>query len=181
MPDFTKWVKDWSKYKKADFMERQKLMDETVKSLENTYNLLTWAEPIVVKTKVKISAYSHLGKGFLVQNFNDITFFRFYHMGRGYALIPSGMANYQWLKAPPGMADLVMRETKNGREAIVSITMTSMKADPTPMPMGKRHYRLLMAEVSKIELWSQDRKNIIWDDQIGAQDRTRKKLLNLRQ
>lgn len=181
MPDFASWVKNWSKYKKADFMQRQALMDEKVKSLENTYRLMTWAEPIVIKTKVKISAYSHLGKGFFVQNFTDMTFFRFYHMGQGYAVIPNGMANYQWLKAPPGMADIVMRETQNGQEAVVTITMTSMKADPNPMAMGKRQYKLLMAEVSKIELWSRDRKNIIWDDQIGSSDRTRKKLLNLRQ
>lgn len=180
-PDFVGWVKDWSKYKKADFMERQKIMDEKVKSLENTYRLLTWAEPIVIKAKVQISAYSPLGKGFFVQNFTDMTFFRFYHMGQGYAVIPNGMANYQWLKAPPGMADIVMRETKNGTEAIVTITMTSMKADPEPMVMGNRKYKLLMAEVSKIELWSRDRKNIIWDDQIGSRDPTQRKLLNLRQ
>lgn len=181
MPRFENWVKDWPTYKKADFMEREKIMSDKVKELESTYGLLTWAEPIVIKTKVKISSYSHAGKGFLVQNFNEMTFFRFYHMGKGYAVIPGGMADYQWLKAPPGLSDIVMRETKNGHEAIVTITMTSTKADPSPMVMGRRYYRLLLADISKIELWSRDQKNIIWDNQIGSMDRTHKKLLNLRQ
>lgn len=180
-PDFEEWVKNWKKFKDADFAARQEIMTAKLAELNNAYNLITYAEPIVVKAKVKISGYSPMGRGFLVQNFNEMTFFTYSYMGKNYALIPSGMADYQWLKAPPTLADLVMRETKNGHEAIVTLTLISMKADPKPMVMGRRAYRLLLAEISKIEMWSRDGQNIIWDSQIGSADKTHKDVMNLRQ
>ncbi len=179
-PDFTGWVKKWKTYQDTELAERPALLENRVKEMTNTYNLMTPLEPIVVQSKIRISGYSPANQGFLVQNFNDVTFFNYNYMGKRYALIPGGMAKYQWLKAPANMADAIMRETENGFNGKVTLTLISMRADPKPLVMSGKSYNLLMADISKIELWSQDGKTLIWDSQIGESN-TRKELLNMRQ
>ncbi len=180
VPDFTGWTKKWDTYQKTDMAERPALLEKRVGEMTNTFNLMTPLEPIVVQSKIRISGYSPANQGFLVQNFNDVTFFNYNYMGKRYALIPGGMAKYQWLRAPANMADAIMRETENGFNGKVTLTLISMRADPKPLVMSGKSYNLLMADISKIELWSQDGKTLVWDSQIG-ESKGRKELLNMRQ
>ncbi|MCC7037747.1 MAG: hypothetical protein IT560_10645 [Alphaproteobacteria bacterium] len=179
MPDFTGWTKQWDTYQKTEMADRPALLESRVGEMTNTFNLMTPAEPIVVQSRIRLSGYSATNQGFLVQNFNDVTFFSYNYMGKRYALIPGGMAKYQWLKAPANMADAIMRETDNGASGKVTLTLISMRADPKPLEMNGKAYNLLMADISKIELWSKDGKTLVWDSQIG-ESKGRKDLLNLR-
>ena len=178
-PDFAGWTKQWDLYQKTDMADRPALLDKRVGEMTNTFNLMTPAEPIIVQSRIKLSGYSATNQGFLVQNFNDVTFFNYNYMGKRYALIPGGAAKYQWLKAPANMADAIMRETDNGAAGRVTLTLISMRADPKPLVMSGKPYNLLMADISKIELWSKDGKTLVWDSQIG-ESKGRKDLLNLR-
>lgn len=178
-PDFTGWTKQWDVYQKTDMADRPALLEKRVGEMTNTFNLMTPSEPIIVQSRIKLSGYSASNQGFLVQNFNDVTFFSYNYMGKRYALIPGGAAKYQWLKAPPNMADAIMRETDNGSAGRVTLTLISMRADPKPLVMNGKPYNLLMADISKIELWSKDGKTLVWDSQIG-ESKGRKDLLNLR-
>ena len=178
-PDFTGWTKQWDTYQKTDMAERPALLDKRVSEMTNTFNLMTPAEPIIVQSKIRLSGYSATNQGFLIQNFNDVTFFNYNYMGKRYALIPGGMAKYQWLKAPANMVDAIMRETDNGSAGKITMTLISMRADPKPLEMNGKPHNLLMADISKIELWSKDGKTLVWDSQIG-ESKGRKDLLNLR-
>lgn len=180
MPDFTSWTKQWDTYQKTEMADRPALLESRVNEMTNTFNLMTPAEPIVVQSRIRLSGYSPTNQGFLVQNFNDVTFFNYNYMGKRYALIPGGMAKYQWLKAPANMAEAIMRETDNGASGKVTLTLMSMRADPKPLEMNGKPYNLLMADISKIELWSKDGKTLVWDSQIG-ESKGRKELLNMRQ
>jgi len=180
-PDYEKLVGKWSKYQQANMVERGEMLDKYTPEMRDAYNLITPTEPIVVNVRVKISGYSPMQKGFFVQSFNDMTYFKFTYLGQRYMVIPSGTAEYQWLKSPQSLSDLIMSETKNGHEAELSITLISLKADPNPMIMDKIRYNLLLAEISKIEMWSKDGKSIIWDSTIGSSDRKRNELLNMHQ
>lgn len=180
-PDYEKMIGKWSRYQKANLMERSEMLEKYVPPMKEAYDLITPTEPIVANVRVKISGYSPSQKGFFVQSFNDMTFFKFMYMDQRYMVIPSGIAEYQWLKAPPGLADIVMRETKNGHDANLTLTLISLKVDPNPMIMDKLRYNLLLAEISKIELWSKDGKSIIWDSAMGSRDRKRNELLNMHQ
>ncbi|MDI1226162.1 MAG: hypothetical protein PSY14_00560 [bacterium] len=178
-PDFAGWTKQWDLYQKTDMADRPALLDKRVGEMTNTFNLMTPAEPIIVQSRIKLSTYSATNQGFFVQNFNDVTFFNYSYMGKRYALIPGGAAKYQWLKAPANMAEAIMRETDNGTAGKVTLTLISMRADPKPLVMNGTPYNLLMADISKIELWSKDGKTLVWDSQIG-ESKGRKDLLNLR-
>lgn len=178
-PDFTGWTKQWDVYQKTELADRPALLEKRVGEMNNTFNLMTPAEPIIVQSRIRLSGYSASNNGFLVQNFNDVTFFGYNYMGKRYALIPGGMAKFQWLKAPANMADAIMRETDNGKSGKVTLTLISMRADPKPLDMNGQPHNLLMADISKIELWSKDGKTLVWDSQIG-ETKARKDLLNMR-
>lgn len=178
-PDFGQWVAQSPKYQSAELYERANIMDSNVKQLRDTFDLLTVAEPIHVNVRAKISGYSPLGQGFLVQNFNDMTFFNYTYLGEHYALIPNGMAKYQWLKTPASLADSIMRETDNGQQVHMTLTLIPLAADGKDMEINNVKYHLIMADISKIQMWSKDGHEAIWDTEIADTDATKKQVLGL--
>ncbi|HYD18100.1 MAG TPA: hypothetical protein VEF76_06455 [Patescibacteria group bacterium] len=180
-PDFPGWTRAWTGYQKTDMAERPALLEKRIGEMQNTFDLMTPSEPIIIEAKIRLSGYSPVEKGFLVQGLSEGSFYPYTYMGKRYALIPGGIAKFQWLRAPASMAEAIMRETGNGHEGLVTLTLISMKADPKPLDMNGKQYNLLMADISKVELWSKDGKSLVWDSQIGESDRTRKELLIMRQ
>lgn len=180
-PDFTDWVMETPKYKKAELYERPDIVEKGKEELAKTYRLLSTNEPIILEVKMQISAYSPVGKGFLVKYFNDLTYYRYTYMGNRYALVPSGVMAYTWLKAPKSFAEEMMKETNNGHDAKLLLTLIPQSADRKPMILDGRPTRLMMAEVTKVELWSKDGQRVIWDDKMNAPTSTRSKLMYLYQ
>ncbi len=178
-PAFEDWVRSSPKYAKTELYDRPQYLKDEVDKMYDTYNLLTVTEPIVLDVNAKITAYSPLGKGFLVQNFNDMTYFNYTYMGQRYALIPNGVASYQWLKCPADLSDSIAREMSENQTVRLTMTLTPQGADPHPIQMDGRTYKLVMAEISKIELWSKDNSYIVWDTQFNSTDSKTKSLLNL--
>ncbi len=178
-PAFEQWVRSSPGYNKTEMYDRPQYLKDEVEKMYDTYNLLTVTEPIVLDVKAKITAYSPLGKGFLVQNFNDMTYFNYTYMGQRYALIPNGVASYQWLKCPPELADSITRQMGDDNTVRLTMTLTPQGADPNPIQMDGRTYKLVMAEISKIELWSKDNNYTVWDTQFNSTDVKAKTLLNL--
>ena len=179
-PGFEDWVRSSPKYAKIELYDRPQYLKDEVEKMYDTYNLLTVTEPIVLDVNAKITSYSPLGKGFLVQNFNDMTYFNYTYMGQRYALIPNGVASYQWLKCPPELAASIAREMNPDNNTVrLTLTLTPQGADPNPIQMDGRTYKLVMAEISKIELWSKDNSFVVWDTQFNSTDVKTKSLLNL--
>jgi len=180
-PDFAGWVMSTEQYKQAELYDRAKIVSLNVEKMQDTFSLLTVSEPIVLDVTATISGYSTMGHGFLVQNFNDMTYFNYTYMGDRYALVPNGMSKYQWLRSPEDLAPMIMRETDNGHNAVMTITLTPQAADAKPMLLDGANRKLIMGEVSKIELWSKDKSHVIWDTQIAETDAGKKQMLNLYQ
>lgn len=130
---------------------------------------------------MKITGYSPVGKGFLVQYFHDLTYYLYTYMGNRYALVPNGIMAYTWLKAPKSFTKEIMEETNNGRDAKLLLTLIPQTADPKPMMLNGKPTRLMMAEVTKVELWSKDGTRVIWDDKMNAPSSVRSRLMNLYQ
>lgn len=180
-PDFADWVRETPKFKKAELYEQPEILEKGKEELATTYRLLSTNEPIVLEVKMKLSGYSPVGKGFLVQYFNDLTYYQYNYMGNRYALVPKDLMAYTWLRAPKSFAAEIMQETNNGRDARLTLTLIPQTADPKPMVLNGKPTRLMMAEVTKVELWSKDGQRVIWDDKMNAPTSTRSKLMNLYQ
>lgn len=178
-PDFEDWVQRSPDYQAAELYQRPDIVLKNSKELKATYDLLTPTEPIVLIIKARISGYSPAGQGFLVQNFKNMSFFDYTYLGKRYALVPSGIDRYQWLKAVPEEVNEIMRETDNGRNATLVLSMIPSQADPKPIELNGKKYNLMMADISKIEMWSKDSSRIIWDDKMNAPASIRSQVLDL--
>lgn len=178
-PDFEQMARDTQEYKTASPVQAVAVVREKSKQFEQAYTLLTGADPVTVTPEVQISAYSPLGHGYLVQNFNDMTFFDFVYGGQHYALVPSHITDYRWLKDFPEDAKAIMRETQNGYHAHMVFVLTPTAADPKPMEMNGKQYRLIMADVTKAEMWSQDGKSVIWDSTMNDPGSMESRIMNL--
>jgi hypothetical protein len=179
MPDFALWALDTPEYIAAKATDRPKVEEKTVKNLTDIFNLMTVSEPIVLEVDAQISSYSAMGGGFLVQNFNDLTFFDYGYRDKRYALVPHGIVDYQWLHDIPEESQHIMQETQNGRHAHMVFTMVPLAADPTPMPLNGHTYRLIMADIQKIEMWSADGKSIVWDSTMNDPGSLKSRLMNM--
>lgn len=180
-PDFEKWIADTSVYRNAALHERVSLMTQKKSELQQVYSLITPAEPVIIDVPVKLTGYSQKKKGFLVPAFNDMTFFSYEYMGQRYALIPNKINEHAWLKSPPEFADAVMRETDNGHKGVITMTLLPLSADKKPMTYGGREYRLVMADISKMEIWSKDCTRTVWEGRPAKEKGKANKLINLYQ
>jgi hypothetical protein len=178
-PNFEDWVQRSPDYQQAELYQRPDIVIKSSKELKTTYDLLTPTEPIVLIIKARISGYSPAAKGFLVQNFRNMNYFDYTYLGKRYALVPNGIDRYQWLKAVPEEVNEIMRETDNGRSATLVLSLIPSQADPKPIELNGRKYSLMMADISKIEMWSKDSSHIIWDDKMNEPASVRSKVLDL--
>lgn len=178
-PDFEEWVQRSPDYQQAELYQRPDIVIKNSKELKTTYDLLTPTEPVVLIIKAHISGYSPAAHGFLVQNFRNMSFFDYTYLGKRYAVVPSGIDRYQILKAVPEEVNEIMRETDNGRNATLVLSMIPSQADPKPIELNGKKYNLMMADISKIEMWSKDTSHIIWDDKMNAPSSVRSQVLDL--
>ncbi len=178
-PDFEEWVRNTPDYVNAQLYDRPALVLKESKELKATYDLLTPTEPIVITIKAHISGYSPTAKGFLVSNFQKLTYFDYAYSGQRYALVPNGISNYQWLKAVPEEVDDIMKESDNGKNANLVLTLIPTQIDPKPMDLDGKKHSLMMADISKIEMWSKDGTHVVWDDKMEAPASVRSKVLDL--
>ncbi|MBI1214332.1 MAG: hypothetical protein GC185_00770 [Alphaproteobacteria bacterium] len=179
MPDFDAWARATPAYKNAPLVKKAEVETATGKDLLETFTLMTVSEPIVMTAEAQISAYSTMGNGFLMQNFNDMSFFDYEYDGERYALVPNGIVDYQWLHDLPSDNDNIMRETKNGYHAQMVFTLVPLRADPKPMEMGGVKYHLILADISKIEMWSADGSRVIWDSTMNDPTSVKSRLMNM--
>ncbi len=156
------------------------MLEKKSKELEETYNLLTMADPILVEMPVKLSGYNAMQKGFIIENFKPDTFFDFTYRDQNYALVPRALTEKQWVPVPPGEADAFLSLTKEGRDALAQITMTPRYADPqSPMEIeGKPHW-LMLGEIAGISIWTADGSRKLWQSEGGGPSTEPNKLLDL--
>jgi hypothetical protein len=178
-PDFEDWVRQTPDYNDAQLVDRPALVLKESKELKNTYDLMTPSEPITIVIKAHISGYSATEQGFLVTNFQKLTYFDYAYSGERYALVPNGISSYQWLKAVPEEVKEIMKESDNGKSANLVLSLVPTQIDPKPMALDGKKHKLMMADISKIEMWSKDGTHVIWDDKMNAPTSERSKVLDL--
>lgn len=180
-PDFEAWVESSPAFQNAALHERADMMQSKTAVMREVYDLLTPQEPIVIEIPATISGYSEQQRGFLVTSFNEMTFFNYVYMGQNYAVIPSQISQYLWLKAPPELAAPILRETDNGQNVRMLMTLIPVSADPKPLSMRGRDYHLVMTDISAVEIWAKDGTKTVWDSQFNHPASQQNRLLNLYQ
>lgn len=169
-PDFATWVQATPEYSAADAAGKMETLDKKSREFEETFNLLTMADPIRVEMPVRLSNYNAMQKGFIIENFAPDTFFGFSYLDQHYALVPRALTEKQWVPVPPDSADAFLSLTKEGKEALAQITMMPRYADAKePMDIANVKHWLMLGEISEISIWSADGTRMLWQ---GAGDST---------
>jgi len=175
-PDFIGWVQNSPDYAKADAKTQMDMIKTRATEMDQTYSLLTPTEPVVAYFTTSM-VYNRKKGGFTLRKWNNHTYFNYGYLGQRYALIPNGIDKFLFLKAPQTLVKPMLDGTDNGKKTTLEITLVPQKADPDPLRIGKNDYRLILADILKINMWSTDGKNILWDSSIMAPD----EILNLYQ
>lgn len=179
-PDFSAWAQQSPDYMNAPPEKKIEVLDQKAKEFENTYSLMTLADPIIVEVPAKLSAYSALQKGFLIESFTANMYFGYEYMGSGYAVIPKSIADRQWLSVSSEQADAILSWTKEGKDAIVQISLLPVYADnKNPMPLNDTDHWLILAEIGNIALWSSDGSRLLWESRNSGGSSGANKLLGL--
>jgi hypothetical protein len=179
-PDFEEWATNSQEYYDTPVEDRFAWKEQRVQDMSETFNLLTAGDAITIHTVVSLSEYSYTKKAFSVDLFNKRSIYPYVYMKRRYGVIPHKIEDYRSLKIPPSLADEVWDETDEGRHAHVHLKLLPHEADKEPVRIGNKTYYLLMTEVDKVELWSEDETRMIWDGN-SQRDALRRFLMKLYQ
>lgn len=179
-PDFHAWAQQTPEYISAAPELKINTLETKALEFENTYSLLTLADPMIVEMPAKLSSYSALQRGFLIESFIANMYFGYSFLDTSYALIPKGIADRQWLPVPPEYADAILSQTKEGKEVIIQISLLPTYADnKTPMPLNDIDHWLILTEIGKISIWSSDGTRLLWESRNLQDAATPNRLLDL--
>ncbi len=179
-PDFHAWAQQTPEYIGAAPDEKISTLEVKAKEFENTYNLLTLADPVIIEIPAKLSSYSALQKGFLIESFTTNMYFGFSHLDSSYAIIPKDITNRQWLPVPPEYADAILSRTNEGKEVVIQMSLLPVYADnKNPMLLNDIDHWLILADISKISLWSSDGTRLLWESRNPQETQSPNKLLDL--
>lgn len=182
IPDFDAWVRASQIYNTAADVDKPATLHRERQELNNRFSLLTLQEPLVVETPVTLSAYNAAAQGFFVENFKDDTFFPAHHLDHGYAIVPQGIIDRQFLKVEdPALASTI--EAARDRALTMVLLLSPKYADNTaPASLDGKNHWLISAGIEKMTLYISDLPVPLWQSQVpGAADVKFQELLNLRQ
>ena len=161
-PEFEAWAESMPEYKSAELYERGDIMRRNLTDIKNTFKLLSPAEPVILNTMSPLGAYDTRTKSLLIKDFHELTFFSYSYDGEDYAIIPHDIKNYRWIKVSPALADIIWKESAQGKKINVQLTLQPRSADAEPIYLMGKSYHLLMMDVFKIDLWSGDGRRLLW-------------------
>lgn len=183
-PDFSIWAQGSDDYIQANDFDKELVLREKASEASRAFQLLTFEDPVVVRTKVKLSSYSRARRGFFIQNFKPDTFYSYHFVDRYYALVPLDLLDYQWVPIESGPAlekiSAAVAGAKND-ELLLYISITPGFADArAPMKVGGKDYWLLSGKVKHISLHDPRSKKLLWENfGRGEMSENQKQLLDL--
>lgn len=162
-PSAVEWARHSKEYKEANDFDREAVMDKKRKEYVEKFNMFTKPEVLVVGANVQLSSYSPTNKGFIIESFNDQTFFAYSFAGQNYAIVVPKLMEYQWVAAEPEAAKIITNAVSGQtRKARVILEVEPKFADKNPIELRGKNYRLLAGEVASISLYGPYSDKALW-------------------
>lgn len=177
-PSAEEWARHSKEYKDANDFTRQSVIEEKKQEYIQKFKLFSKPETLVISSNVKISRYSHENKGFVIESFNNETFFAYNFAGQNYAIIIPKLMDYQWVGIEGTNAETIARQAPtSGNVVNVILEVEPKTADKTPIKLGDKEYRLMSAEVASISIYLRKSERALWT-RTGTGKSTRTKTGN---
>jgi len=184
LPDFTAWARETEAYKKADGFDKNVVLEREVARLKFEFSQISPFDPLVIRTRVRLSPYSTQTRGYLVHGITPETYFGYTHMGVNYAIVLPKLMDYEWIGVEGAQKNKVeaAAEKSPGREVVMKIKVRINYADKNPVTMQKQPYFLMSGDITTLELF--DRRDadrpVWWMDSKEALSAAQQELLNLK-
>lgn len=165
-PDFDAWAMASDAYGAANSFDKDLVRREKATDALRAYNLITFDDPIIVDVPVRLSSYSRMRQGFLIENFKPDTFYSFSFLGRDYAVVPLDLMDYQWLSFEnmPALESLAKKIETDQGQAQMQLWVTPVSADKdNPLQLNEKNYWLLSGRVKKLKIYDKSGKQLIWE------------------
>lgn len=186
VPDFRAWARASKEYLEASALDREAVEARKAEEIKTAYQLLSFSEPIVVRLRVNLSAYSQKNKGYIVKNIEEQTFFKFKYAGRNYAIVPTDLINYQFLGPMPDDSydKNISRHRAIGSSYTLMIYLRPNWADKPDVltEIDGERFHVISAPVSHVELFDVGETVMLWGNNSKSFDTAQSsELLNLKQ
>lgn len=183
LPDFSAWARETPAYKNASGFDKNVVHQDEVARLKNEFQLITPFEPLVIKTRVRLSRYSEQTKGYLLEGVSPETFFSYTFMGVNYAIVLPKLTSYEWIGVEGPQLEAVESAAKRSHRTLgFHIKIRVNYADKTPVMMKGKPYLLLSGNILSLELYDvkDPDKPLWWLDSKEVGDAAQQELMQLK-
>lgn len=162
-PSATEWARHSKEYAAANDFDREAALDLKRREYIEKFRLFSKPEELVIGANVLLSSYSQANKGFIIESFNDQTFFSYEFAGQKYAIVIPKLMEYQWMSVEPDIANKLNVSTVGASGRVRMILEVEPKfADKKPIELQGTTYRLLAGEVAAISIISPLTGEVLW-------------------
>lgn len=162
-PSATEWARHSREYKEANDFDREAVLDIKRREYIEKFRLFAKPETLVVSANVRISRYSDVNKGFIIESFDEHTFFAYNFAGQSYAIVIPKLMDYQWVSIEKEHAEPILEAAAAHKQTVnVVLEVEPKSADKEPIELAGRSYRLLAAEVASISIYAPRSNRALW-------------------
>jgi len=180
-PSAAEWARHTKEYKAANDFDREAVLDLKRREYVEKFRLFTKAETLVIGADIQLSPYSEINQGFVVESFNDQTFFSYDFAGQNYAIVIPKLMDYQWMSVDTETANKILNATlgRTGKVRMV-LEVEPKYADKNPIEIQGKTYRLLAGEVASISIYGQRSDLVLWSrNGTGRAEKVRGDMIKL--
>ncbi|MFN7114971.1 MAG: hypothetical protein ACK4PK_11510 [Alphaproteobacteria bacterium] len=162
-PSATEWARHSKEYREANDFDREAVLDVKRREYIEKFRLFAKPETLVIGANIMLSSYSQANKGFIIESFNDQTFFAYEFAGQRYAIVVPKLMEYQWMSVEPDVAEKLHVSTvgASGRVRMI-LEIEPNFADKKPIELQGTPYRLLAGEVAMMSIVSPLTGEVLW-------------------
>jgi len=183
LPDFAAWARETDAYKKADGFDKNVVLENEMKRLKDQFRLITLAEPLSVEARVRLSSYSHVRKGFILDGISKDSFFSYSFLGKNYAIVLPELANFQWMPVEGAQAERLEKAARgNLRTLLLVVNVRPNYADEKPVEIEGKEYFLISGKIRSVDIFDPQQRTAgaLWGKSNVTQEAAEKQeLLNL--
>ena len=163
-PEFSDWASQSNAFKNAPEAQKNMVLSQIINRLQTKFDLMGFDEPIHVESYITLRQYKPEAEGFFVNEFKSDTYFTYVFDGEHYAVIPTDLMDYEFLKlSKEKMIELGDHITADNRLFMrLSLSPVGGDAkDKTRLNNGHENW-LLATRVLDIEIWSPRDRTLLW-------------------
>lgn len=178
-PSAREWARHTQEYKEANDFDREAVLDVKRREYVEKFSMFSKAETLVIGANIQLSAYSETNKGFVVESFDDQTFFSYEFAGQKYAIVVPKLMEYHWMSVDPETAKKIVKAAP-GRRVRMVMEIEPKFADKEPLELRGATYRLLAGEVISFSIYAPRSETTLWArNGTGRAERARSDMINL--